>query len=396
MLPHAPYVQTPVGSAETGRYADHEGIQRMSQSSTVVHSRTFGPIWRLIAGACMVARALLLTGMFLGLTTTAAGAQVAPAGSGAAPAPAQVPGAARTIRIGVLTLGTLEALEPGWDFFVRRLAELGYVEGKNLIFDRRAASSDTAQLPALAAGLVAQSPDVIFAAFTPAVLAVRNETHGIPIVIPFGGDPVGSGLVQSFDHPGGNVTGMSDPSSQLMPKLMRVLIETLPGRHRLAVLTPPDNPAVEPGLQASRAVAESLGTQIFRFDVAAPSNDALDAAFDAALGQGAEGFVYYYSPTTAALDQHAAEAAARRHLPGVYETRGPVDDGGLMSLTVDYNASFARAADYVAQILDGADPADLPVGVPETFDLVINLPSAQALGVTFPPDVLSQATELIR
>jgi putative tryptophan/tyrosine transport system substrate-binding protein len=368
----------------------------MSHRTTPALRRRCGATRRGHPLGRVLARGLLLPGIVWALVITPAVAQVAPAGRGAGPAPAQVPAAARTVRIGVLTLGTLQALEPGWHFFVQRLAEQGYVEGQNLVFERRAAGGDAAQLPALAADLVAQAPDVIFAAFTPAVLAAKQATTTIPIVIPFGGDPVGTGLVESFEHPGGNVTGMSDPSSQLMPRLVRVLTETVPGRPRLAVLTPPANPAVEPGLQASRALAEPLGIQILRVDVGAPTNDALDAAFDAAVARGAEAFVFYYTPTTPALDRHAAEAAAQRHLPGVYEARGSVDAGGLMSETVDYNASFARAAEYVVQILAGADPADLPVGVPERFDLVINLPAAQALGITIPPAVLAQATELIR
>jgi putative ABC transport system substrate-binding protein len=303
---------------------------------------------------------------------------------------------ARTIHIGVLTLGTLEALAPGWDFFVQRLAEHGYVEGQNLAFEQRAAGGDAAQLPALAGDLVAQDPDVIFAAFTPAVLAAKQASSTIPIVIPFGGDPVGTGMVESFEHPGGNVTGMSDPSSQLMPALVRALNAAVPGRHRLAVFTPPGNPAIEPGLQASRAFAESLGIELVRVDVTSPTNDALDAAFDAAVAQGADGFIFYYTPTTPALDQHAAETAAQHRLPGIYETRGSVDAGGLMSGGVDYNASFIRAADYVSEILAGADPADLPVGVPEQFNLVINVKSAAGLGITIPPDILAQASEVIQ
>ena len=133
-----------------------------------------------------------------------------------------------------------------------------------------------------------------------------------------------------------------------------------------------------------------------RVAVAAPTAEALDAAFAAAAAQGAEGFIFYYSPTTPALDRSAAEVAARRHLPGVYQLRGPVDAGGLMSRTVDYNASFARTADYVARILSGVDPAELPMGVPEKFDLVINMPTADALGITIPPEILARATHIIR
>ena len=368
----------------------------MAHRTTPALRRGLGATRRGRVTGRRLAGGLLVLSALWALIITPAVAQVAPAGSGAVPAPAQIPGAARTVRIGVLTLGTLDALEPGWEFFVQRLAEHGYVEGENLVFERRAASGDAAQLPAFATDLVAQGSDVIFAAFTPAVLAAKQATATTPIVIPFGGDPVGTGLVESFEHPGGNVTGMSDPSSQLMPALVRTLSEAVPGRRRLAVLTPPANPAIEPGLQASRALAESLGIQLLRVDVANPSNDALDAAFDTAVAQGADGFVFYYTPTTPALDRHAAEATAYRRLPGVYETRGSVDAGGLMSATVDYNASFARAADYVAQILAGADPADLPVGVPEHFDLVINLKAATALGIIIPPDVLAQATEVIQ
>jgi putative tryptophan/tyrosine transport system substrate-binding protein len=357
------------------------------------------PAYRAAFGTSIRARRLgrvfAAVGLLLALVAHPTAAQVTPAGA-SMPAPAQVPGPARTVRIAVLTLGSLEALEPGWTFFVERMGQHGYVEGQNLVFDRRAASGDTAQLPALAADLVAQEPDVIFAAFTPAVVAAKQATSMIPIVMPFGGDPVGSGLIDSFEHPGGNVTGMSDPSAQLMPPLVRRLANSVPGLQRLAVFTSPMNPTSGSATQAARATAEPLGIQVARVDVVAPTDDALDAAFDVAVSQGVQGFVFYYSPTTPGLDRHAAETAAARHLPGIYETRGPVDTGGLMSLTVDYNDSFARAADYVDQILTGADPADLPVGVPDRFQFVINLPAARALGLSIPSTVLDQASEVIR
>ena len=344
------------------------------------------------ACGCLLLRGLLLVGVLWALTLSPVNAQ--PSSSG--PAPAQLPALPRTARIGVLTLGTLDALQPRWGYFVQRLAEHGYVEGQNLTFERRAAEGDATQLAALAGDLVAQSPDVIFAAFTPAVLAAKQAKGTIPIVIPFGGDPVGTGLVESFEHPGTNVTGMSDPSAQVMPSLVRVFSQAMPGVHRVAIFTPAGNPAIEPGLQASRALAAPMGIQILRVDVAGPTNDALDAAFDTAAAQGADGFVFYFTPTTPALDRHAAEAAAQRHLPGIYETRGSVDAGGLMSQTVDYNASFARTADYVNRILDGADPADMAIGVPEQFNLIVNLKAATTQGITFPPDILAQATEVIQ
>src|SRR5262249_20764588 len=125
------------------------------------------------------------------------------------------------------------------------------------------------------------------------------------------------------------------------------------------------------------------------------TDDALDAAFDDALRQGAQAFVFYYNPTTPELDRHAAAAAAQRRLPGIYETRGSVDAGGLMSNARDYNDSFARPADYVVQVLAGADPATLPVGVPEHFELVLNENAARALGVPFPQVVLDQASTVI-
>jgi putative tryptophan/tyrosine transport system substrate-binding protein len=340
------------------------------------------PLARL--ATCVVAVLLALAG------STVSAAQ-------RAPAPAQVPLPPASVRIGVLTLSTLEAARgPNWPSFVQRLADHGYMEGHNLVFVSRAADGDAARLPDLAQQLVAERVDVIFALFTPAVLAAKQTTSTIPIVIPIGGDPVGSGLIDSFEHPGGNVTGMSDPSSILMPGLVRVLTEALPGRRRLAVFTPPGNPAVLPGLQAAQALAQPRGVELVRVDVAAPSTDALDAAFTSAVEQGAQGFVFYYTPTTPELDRRAAEDAAQRHLPGIYETRGAVDAGGLMSETVDYNDSFARAADYVAQILAGADPAELPVGVPERFELVINVQAATALGIAIPPEILGQATEVIR
>jgi putative tryptophan/tyrosine transport system substrate-binding protein len=156
----------------------------------------------------------------------------------------------------------------------------------------------------------------------------------------------------------------------------------------VAVFTPPGIPALLPGLQATQRLGQSLGIEVQRVDVGAPTDEALDAAFDSTVRQGAQAFVFYYNPTTPELDRHAAEAAALRQLPGIYETRGSVDAGGLMSETVDYNDSFARAADYLVEILAGADPAALPVGVPERFDLVLNRNATQALGITFPQEVL--------
>ncbi len=303
----------------------------------------------------------------------------------------------RSIKIGVLTLGTLEALHgPAWPYFVQRLRDHGYVEDQNLMFDVRSADGDAARLPGLAQELVDDEVSAILALFTPAVLAAKQATSTIPIVIPFGGDPVGAGLVDSLDHPGGNVTGMSDLSSGLMPALVRVLHQTVPERHRFAVFTPSGNAAVLPGLQASQALSRELGIEILRVDVATPSKDGLDAAFDSAGNQGADAFVFYFTPTTPALDEHAAAEAAQRHLPGIYETRGSVDAGGLMSESVDYNDSFARAADYIVQILDGADPAELAIGVPQRFDLVINLSAARSLGVTVPKPLLDQAVAVIQ
>jgi putative tryptophan/tyrosine transport system substrate-binding protein len=313
------------------------------------------------------------------------------------PAAALASPSARSVKIGVLTLGTLEALHgPAWPYFVQRLRDDGYVEGQTLTFDVRSADGDATRLPGMAQELVDDEPDAILALFTPAVLAAKQATSTIPVVIPFGGDPVGAGLVESLDHPGGNVTGMSDLSSGLMPTLVRVLNQTVPERHRIAIFTPASNPAVLPGLQASQAVSQELGIDILRVDVATPSDDGLDAAFDTAGDQGADAFVFYFTPTTPELDRHAAAAAAQRHLPGIYETRGSVDAGGLMSDSVDYNDSFARAADYIVQVLDGANPADLAIGVPRHFDLVINLSAARSLGVTIPRPLLDQAMAIIQ
>ena len=313
------------------------------------------------------------------------------------PPPSPAPAAPRIQRIGFLSIGATpsSAAANPYPVFAEELRDLGYVEGRNIIIEWRWAEGQESRLPGLAAELVRIPVDVIvIAGSTPAALAAKQATGTIPIFFVNLADPVGSGLVESFARPGGNVTGLAGFTPELTGKQVQLLKEAIPELSRLAVLWHASNPSLRRAYDETRAAAGRLGLQLLPLGVR--STDELEAAFGAAGGDQAEAIFVMAAAIFFPQRARIVELAAQHRLPAMYGERLIVEAGGLMSYGVNAPALFRQAARSVARILQGANPADLPVELPTTFDFVINLQIARALGLTIPPSVLTRATEVIQ
>jgi putative tryptophan/tyrosine transport system substrate-binding protein len=298
-------------------------------------------------------------------------------------------------RIGALSgLGTTPGRGPFVEAFLEGMRALGYVEGQNLVLEYRAAAGHYERLPALAAELVQLKPDVIVTQGTPAALAAKDATTTIPIVMVGVGDPVGSGLVASLARPGGNITGRSVLSPELVGKQLEFLKDVLPTVSRVAVLWNPANPAHALMVRAAEVAAQALGVQLYLVEARGP--DAFDSAFAAMTSAHAGALLVLVDNIFFEHRRRLAELAAMSHLPTMHQDRALVEAGGLISYAASPPDLWRRGATYVDKILKGAKPADLPVEQPTTFELVINLQTAQALGITIPPTLLILADAVIR
>jgi putative ABC transport system substrate-binding protein len=278
------------------------------------------------------------------------------------------------------------------DLLLEGLRELGYVEGDNLVIDAR--SNERAdQLAAFAAELVGLKPDVIAAAGTQAIQAVQQATKSIPIVMTGASDPVGTHLVASLAHPGGNITGMSLLSSEVSGKRIEMLRNVIGQLSSLAVLWNPDDPPAAIAFKETQDAAAAMRLQITA--VQARSRDELAPAFEAIAKARPEALVVLNAPLMNIQAAPIAEFALGLKLPLIYTDRSFPQAGGLMSYGPNFDAIAKRAAIYVDSILKGKKPADLPVEQPTRFELVLNLKTAHALGLTIPPNVLSLADEVI-
>jgi putative ABC transport system substrate-binding protein len=274
--------------------------------------------------------------------------------------------------------------------FLRRL---GWVEGKNVLFERRYADNRLDRLAEVAAELVSLNVDVIIASGTLAPLAAKRATSIIPIVMNSAGDPLGSGLVASLARPGGNVTGMSLMAPDLGGKRLELLKEVLPRLSRVAVIWNAANPYSAIVFKETQTAAQSLGIQVQSLEV--QGTDDFDVAFAAARRERPDGLVAVEDPLTVTHRKIIADFAAKDRLPAVYGLREFVAAGGLMSYGANLADLFQRAAGYVDKILKGAKPADLPVEQPTKFDLVVNLKTAKAMGLDLPSTLLARADEVI-
>jgi ABC-type uncharacterized transport system substrate-binding protein len=304
-------------------------------------------------------------------------------------APAQQPG--KTARVGFFSIVTSPFLD---EAFRQGLRELGYVEGQNIAIEYRSAEGKDERLPGLAAELVRLKVDVIVAASPPAIEAAKQATKTIPIVFTVSGDPVAEGFVASLARPGGNLTGLTTIGPELVGKQLEMLKTVAPKVSRVAVLQNPSNQGHAPMLRQAEGAARALGVQLQVLKARTPSE--IEAAFAAMSSQRAGGVLVLRDAVFRTLRAQIVALAAKNRLPAVYGLREEAEAGGLMAYGASVPQLFRRAATYVDKILKGAKPADLPVEQPTKFELVINLKTAKALGLTIPPSLLGQADQVIQ
>jgi len=293
-----------------------------------------------------------------------------------------LPGVARTTAV----RGLLEAFREG-------LKEYGWVEGQNISVEYRFAGGKEDALPGIAAALVQSRLDVIVAEGTPAIQAAKNVTQTVPIVMAVSNDPVGSGLVASLNRPGGNITGLSVLSQELGGKRLQLLTEIIRGLARVAVLSNPSNPSNTLSLEQTKAAAQSLGVEIHVVEVQGP--DMFESAFAAVAAAHAGALIVLGDGMLYSQQPRIVTFAAASHLPALFGEKEGAEAGGLIAYGPSIPASFRRAAAYVDKILQGAKPADLPIEQPTIFELVVNLGTAKAIGVTIPTSILLRADEVI-
>ncbi len=310
-------------------------------------------------------------------------------------APAQQ--AHKIARIGYLSLNIAAGDPRPREAFRQGLRELGHVEGRNLLIEYRDAEGKTERFPALAAELAARKVDVIVTTGgTLAALAAKQATTTLPIVFAAVGDPVAEGLVTSLARPGGNVTGLAVLVPELIPKSLELLKQAVPEVSRVALLLKPDampDRVRNDRLKAAVGAAEALGVRLQV--VEARRSEDIDRAFSDMTKAGAGALTVMATPLFDAERRRLVDLAAKNRLPTVYSTRSYVEAGGLMSYGPDMADLFRRAATYVDKILKGARPSDLPVEQPTKFELVINLKTAKALGLTIPPSLLGRGDQVI-
>ena len=301
--------------------------------------------------------------------------------------------AGRIWRIGVLWPGPASPPNARIEAFRHGLRELGYVEGRNVEMVYRYAGGDYARLPDLAADLVRLKVDVILGAGAPAVSAAQKATTTIPIVIGTAGDPVGTGFAQSLARPGGNITGLSDLSSDLGSKLLDLLIGTVPRLSRVGVLTNPGNPSHGTILVGIQSAASNMGVAIVH--ATARSADEINRALANLAQEKAGAVIATADPLFNVHTHRIAESAVRLRLPTISGYLPFAEDGGMMSYGPDFSENFRRAATYVDKILKGANPGDLPIEQVTRVSLMVNLKTAQSLGITVPQSILLRADRVI-
>ncbi len=316
-----------------------------------------------------------------------------------APLAAETQQPPKVARIGYLLTGSLESPETRalLDAFRQGLRERGYVEGQNIVIEYRAADGKIDRFPGLATEMARLQPDLIVAGNTPAARAVQQATTAIPIVAYAMGDPVGDGLVANLSRPGGNVTGLTFLGPELIPKRFELLKQAVPTVSRIAALWHPGafgEGTTREMLKQTEAAARTLGVQLQLVGVRSP--DEFDRAFSTMTREHADALIVFPSPMLFIERRRIVTLAARHRLPSMSVAREFVELGGLIS----YGASIAdltrRGATYVDKILKGAKPADLPVEQPTKFELVINMKTAKALGLTIPQSILVRADEIIQ
>jgi putative ABC transport system substrate-binding protein len=316
-----------------------------------------------------------------------------PGGLLAAPLAADAQAPAKVPRIGFLLGPTPAVSAPYLEDFRQGLHDLGYVEGQSIAFEYRWAEVKYERLPALAAELVRLNVDVIVTSGGPVPLAAKQATSTIPIVVTSQIDPVATGLVASLARPGGNVTGLTIMGPEVAGKHLELLKEVAPKVSRVAVLQNSNSPLHTPQLRQAEGAARALGVQLQVLNARTPAE--IDAAFAAMRRQRAGGVLILRDTFFFGQRPQIVALAAKSRLPAVYGWREDAEAGGLMAYGASVHEQWRRAASFVDKILRGAKPADLPIQQATKFELVINLKTAKALGLTIPPSLLLRADQVI-
>jgi putative tryptophan/tyrosine transport system substrate-binding protein len=293
----------------------------------------------------------------------------------------------------VITTGVLVHSAPGWQrfwqVFPAALSARGYVEGRNIRFEFRSDEGDLSRLPELAAELVSLKVDVIVTWFTPTAIAAKQATRDIPIVCALCGDMIGTGLAESLARPGGNVTGNTGLTAETSAKIVELIRELVPATHRIAVLANAPDPFSKSFLKEMQLAGEATKTVLAPVMIQRPEE--LDAAFSAMVRERPDAIIVQPSLPT----KRVAELALAHRIPAVCALRDFADEGGLMAYSSVELDMYRHAAELVDKILAGAKPADLPIEQPTRFELIINLKTAKALGLTLPQSLLLRAGEVI-
>ena len=277
--------------------------------------------------------------------------------------------------------------------FPKGMHDLGYIEGKNLVIEWRFADGEYERLPDLAAELVKLKVDIILAVGPPVIIAAQKSTTTIPIVIVTGLDPADAGFVKSLARPGGNITGISNLSSEVSTKQLEMLLTMAPKLSRVAVLVNPTNPAHATVVKSISAAAEQAKIKILAVEARTPQE--IETGFSLMRKQNATAIIVALDQFLMQQRRQIAELATKNRLPSAGTLREYVEDGGLMSYGVNMADQFRSAAIFVDKILKGAKPGDLPIEQPTKFELVINRKTAKALGIKIPNSILVQATKVI-
>jgi putative ABC transport system substrate-binding protein len=333
--------------------------------------------------------------VFLGAGVSLAGLALV---SGCDLIPQQARPPAKEPRVGWVGLNAdpeARAANPYFQAFMEGMRALGWIEGETVIFEYRSTRGEPERSRTAVAELIEREVDLLIVPTnTPAVVAAREGTSTIPILFIGVADPVVIGLVASLARPGGNVTGFSDRAPSTAAKQVQLLKETLPNLHRLAILWQSNNPSLPPLLAEAEAAARSLGLDVLT--IGAGSVDELEPAFQKAADWHADGLCIVDGILFWNVRERIVNIAASTRLPSIYTSRDYANAGGLISYGPSTISMFRRAPEYADKILRGTKPADLPVQGVTTYDVVVNVKTAQSLGLTMPQSVLAQATEIIR
>jgi len=313
----------------------------------------------------------------------------------AAPFAAGAQQAGKIYRVGLLDFSTPDpARQAWWNAFRQRMRELGYVEGQNVTFELRWAQSDDNRLTKVAAELIGLKVDLIVTSGQSAVIGAKRATSIVPIVMATGSDPVALGLATSLRQPGGNVTGVASISSDLAGKRLELLRNVAPRASRVAILGDERDAGARLNMEGTEAAAKTAGLTIQRVPVGSAAG--LEAAFATVVRDRAGAVIIVSTARLFSYRKRIADIAMKHRLPTVVGLREYVEAGALVSYGTDFSDLFRHAAVYADKILKGAKPADLPIEQPTKFELVINLKTAKALGLTIPQSLLGRADEVIQ